>query len=200
MSVSRRAVALFVGCSCLAAPATPARGQLIQVKTLPLAQGNQFQIFPSANLGMASVSIALPDSVADPFVNPATGSRIQASRFFGSPTVYTISRGTGGGRSLPLALLARRANWYGGLSLAVQQVDPSRAPQSGGGVIAFLPPNPGGGGPFGPGPIPVQSENEAHGNQFAFASLGRVLPEQHFSIGASVLWNGLHAVDGVDVL
>jgi hypothetical protein len=151
---------------------------------------------------MASVSIALADSALDPFVNPATGSRLQASRFFGTPTVYSISKGTGGGRSLPLALLVRRDRWYGALSLAVQQVDPSQPPQSNGDVIAVLPPRPGGGGggPFGPGQFPVQPNNQAHGNQFAFASIGRLMPERHLSIGASMLWNGLHAVDGVDLL
>ena len=197
MPVSHRTlVPLVVGC-CLTAPV---RAQLIQVKTLPLAQGNQFQIFPSANLGMASVSIALADSTFDPFVNPAAGSRIQTSRFFGTPTVYSISRGSGGGRSLPLALLARRANWYGALSLAVQQVDPSSTPGSGGDVVfaGDLPPP--GGGPFGPVGNFVQPQNEAHGNQYAFASLGHVLTAQRLSIGASVLWNGLHAVDGVDLL
>jgi len=198
MSVSRRAVVGLSAFSlCLI---TPSRAQLIQVKTLPLAQGNQFQIFPSANLGMASVSIALADSALDPFVNPATGSRILASRFFGTPTVYTISQGTGGGRSLPLALLVRHAKWYGALSLAVQQVDPSRAPQSDGGVfVTDLPPPPGG-GPFGSSTVPTQPESESHGNQFAFASIGRRMPERHLSIGASMLWNGLHAVDGVDLL
>jgi hypothetical protein len=198
MSVSsRRVVGLIVFSLCLI---NPSRAQLIQVKTLPLAQGNQFQIFPSANLGMASISIALPDSTLDPFVNPATGSRVHASRFFGSPTVYSVSKGTGGGRSLPLALLARRANWYGGMALAVQQVDPSRPPQSGEVVfVPGLPPQPGG-GPFGPGQVQVQPNNETHGNQFAFGMIGRSLPDHHLSIGASVLWNGLHAVDGVDLL
>jgi len=197
--VGRRAIRLLVLSCCLIAPA---RAQLIQVKTLPLAQGNQFQIFPSANLGMASVSIALADSALDPFVNPATGSRLQASRFFGLPTVYSISQGTGGGRSLPLALLVRHATWYGALSLAVQQVDASRAPQSGGVFVADLPPPPGGGirGPFGPATVPTQPESESHGNQFAFASIGRLMPERHLSIGVSMLWNGLHAVDGVDLL
>ena len=193
MSVSGRlGVGLIVFSLCLI---TPARAQLIQVKTLPLAQGNQFQIFPSANLGMASVSIALADSALDPFVNPATGSRVQASRFFGSPTVYSISRGTGGGRSLPLALLVRRAQWYGALSLAVQQVDPSRAPQSPQPLLEVVDV-----GPFGPATVLTQPENESHGNQFAFASIGRRMAERHLSIGASVLWNGLHAVDGVDLL
>jgi hypothetical protein len=200
MSVSRRTVVGLIVSSL--GVVTPARAQLIQVKTLPLAQGNQFQIFPSANLGMANVSIALADSTLDPFVNPATGSRLQASRFFGTPTVYSVSQGTGGGRSLPLALLVRHAKWYGALSLAVQQVDPSRPPQSNGDV-AVLPPRPGDGGPggpFAPGQFAVQPNNESHGNQFAFASIGRLMPERHLSIGASMLWNGLNAVDGVDLL
>jgi hypothetical protein len=179
---------------------SPARAQLIPVKTIPIAQGNQFQIFPSANLGMGSVSIALDDPVEDPFVNPATGSRLQASRFFSSPTVYSVTRGAGGGRSLPLAVLARRANWYGGLALALQQVDPSRPPQPDGGVIVNAPvptpPLP----PFGQTQVLPGPDLRAHGNRFAFAMIGRSIPGSNLSIGASVLWNGLHAVDGVDLL
>jgi len=177
---------------------SPAQAQLIPIKTIPIAQGNQFQIFPSNNLGMGSVSIALPDSLQDPFVNPATGSRLQTSRFFSSPTVYSVTRGTGGGRSLPLAVLARRANWYGGLALALQQVDPSRPPEPDGGVIVDVAlPNPGG---FGPTSVVPSPDLRAHGNQFAFGMIGRSIPGRNLSIGASVLWNGLHALDGVDLL
>lgn len=186
-----RAVSLAALFCCFIAPA---RAQLIQVQTFPIAQGNQFQIFPSANLGMGSVSIALEDPLQDPFVNPATGSRLQASRFFSSPTVYSVTRRTGGGRSLPLALLARRANWYGGLALALQQVEPSRPPDQGGGVVTIDVPLPGT-SQVVPGP-----DLRAHGNRFAFGMLGRSIPGRNLSIGASVLWNGLHAVDGVDLL
>src|SRR5256885_9946932 len=112
-----RAVCLVVPLICLV---SPARAQLIPIKTIPIAQGDQFQIFPSNNLGLGGVSIALPDSLGDPFANPATTARIRASRFFSSPTVYGVSRGAGGGRSLPLAMLARRASWYGGLALVLQ--------------------------------------------------------------------------------
>lgn len=206
MSVTGRPVVrLLLFSLCFA---VPVHAQLIQAKTLPIAQGNQFQIFPSANVGMASVAIALADSVLDPFVNPATGSRLQAARFFATPTMYSVSQGTGGGRSLPLTLLGRHANWYGGLALAVQQVDPSRPPQFDG-VIAVdgAPPPPPtplgpGGGPI-IGPLPgntVAPDNSAHGNQFAFAMLGHSIPAHHFSIGASIFWNRLHAVDGVDLL
>lgn len=188
----------------------PLSAQLIPVKTIPIAQGNQFQIFPAANLGMGSVSIALEDPVQDPFVNPASASRLRASRFFSSPTVYSVSRGAGGGRSLPVAILARRANWYGGLALALQQVEPSRPPRSDNDVIFApadrhvgpTPPLPPSGGGFGPGPIGVNTREDlrAHGNRFAFGMIGRSIPSRNISIGASALWNGLHAVDGVDLL
>src|SRR5437773_8512427 len=65
-----RAVRLVVPLLCLAAPV---RAQLIPIKTIPIAQGDQFQIFPANNLGMGSVSIALADSLNDPFVNPEIG-------------------------------------------------------------------------------------------------------------------------------
>src|SRR5207237_1308007 len=81
--------------------AGPAAAQLISIKTVPIAQGDQFEIFPSNNFGMGSVSIALPDTLLDPFLNPAKGARLGAARFFGAPTAYGISQGAGGGRALP---------------------------------------------------------------------------------------------------
>jgi hypothetical protein len=56
-----------------------AAAQIISTKTVPVAEGDQFRFLPSANMGMAGVSIALPDSTLDPFVNPATASRISES-------------------------------------------------------------------------------------------------------------------------
>src|SRR5436309_1819710 len=157
-----RAVCLVVPLFCFI---SPAGAQLIPIKTIPIAQGDQFQLFPSDNLGMGGVTIALPDSIGDPYVNPATTVRLPASRFFSSPTVYTVSEDAGGGRSLPFALLARRGNWFGGLAIALQQVDPSRPPNQQVGVVAFSPPLPPGGGVGGnivppiPGP-----DSRAHGN------------------------------------
>lgn len=183
-----------------------ARAQVIPIKTIPIAQGDQFQFFPSNTLGMASVSIALPDSVYDAFANPGLGARLRASRFFSSPTLYSVSRNSGGGRSLPLAVLTRSGAWYGGLAFALQQVDPSRPPQSdGGGIFVGTPPPP----PSGLFPggtvidtgIPVPSpDTRAHGNEYAFAMLGRDLARHNMSLGASVFWTGLHALDGVDLL
>jgi hypothetical protein len=188
-----RAVRLIASLLCFVSPAA---AQLIPIKTLPIAQGDQFQIFPSNNLGLGGVSIALPDSLGDPFVNPATTARLRASRFYSSPTVYNLSGNAGGGRSLPVAMLARRADWFGGLALVVQQVDPSRTPRQGNVVFATpnvaLPPPPG-------GVLPSQ-DLRAHGNQYAFGMIGRSWPTSKLSIGVSALWTGLHALDGVDLL
>ena len=187
-----RAVCLVVPLFCFV---SPARAQLIPIKTIPIAQGDQFQIFPSNNLGMGGVSIALPDSLGDPFANPATTARLRASRFFSAPTVYSVSGHAGGGRSLPFAMLVRRANWYGGLALALQEVDASRPPQQNPVVWVAVEPLVPPGGPPNPGP-----DMRAHANQYALGMVGRSWEASHLSIGASALWTGLHALDGVDLL
>src|SRR6266513_3013197 len=117
--------------------------------------------------GLRAVCLAV--SLADPFANPAMGARLTGSRFFGSPALYSVSRNAGGGRSLPFAVLTRRAMWYGGLALALQQVDPSRPPQPDGfflrrGAVQVLPNSP---DPVIPGP-----DTRAHGNEYAFAMVG----------------------------
>src|SRR5207302_3057635 len=111
--------------------------------------------------GMGGASIAVGDTLLDPFRSPARGARLAVPRLFASPTFYGISKETGGGRTLPLATFAQRGTWYGGLSLAVQEVDPSRTPSSSNVVFAPPPgvlvgvPNP------GPTPPPPQSHANA---------------------------------------
>jgi len=83
-------VAALLAAVILAFPIS-ATAQLIQVKTVPVASGDQFLLFPSQNLAMGGVGLALPDTLGDPFGNPATGSRLSESVFFGSPTYYGIS-------------------------------------------------------------------------------------------------------------
>ena len=181
----------------LVALAGTASAQLISIKTVPIAQGDQFQIFPSNNFGMGGVSIALADTLLDPFVNPAKGARLGAARFFSAPTVYGMSRGAGGGRTLPLAAIAGTGVWYGGLSLALQEVDASRPPFEQGPVVAL---------PesdtrlIQPAPIIVPPRQDAYGNQYGFAMLGRKVPAARLSVAGSVLWARLNGVDGVDLL
>src|SRR5437762_1351954 len=122
---------------------------------------------------------------------------MRASRVFTSRTIYGVSSNAGGGRSLPFALLARRSNWYGGLALVLQQVDASRPPHQGpSGIFVTtprLPPPPGGAAIPGP-------DLRTHGNEYAFGMVGRSWQGSNLSVGASALWTGLHALDGVDLL
>jgi hypothetical protein len=184
-------------CTVLLAIAVSAPAQLISIKTVPIAQGDQFDIFPSQNAGMGGVSIAVADTLLDPFANPANGSRLIAGRIYGAPIFYNVSQGAGGGRTLPLAAFARSGAWFGGLSLAVQQVDPSRPPTSSSIVAQPFPRvvDP----PFPPPPQAV-SPDGTHGNAYAFAALGTALPGAGLSLAGSVLWSRLTAVDGVDLL
>src|SRR5437762_1285246 len=106
--------------------AATAAAQLIQIKTLPIADGDQFRFLPSANSGMAGVSIALADSLGDPFVNPAKGSRLSPignGAFFGSPAFYSVSERAGGGQTFPIGGILRSGSTFGGLALALQEID-----------------------------------------------------------------------------
>lgn len=192
-----RAVCIAVPLLSFVSPA--AHAQLIPIKTIPIAQGNQFEIFPSSNLAMADVSIALPDSIGDPFVNPATTARLRGSRLFATPTVYSVSGNAGGGRSLPFALLAHRGDWFGGFALTLQQVEPSRSPQPFGGPVALESQPPPGGNSVIP-LLPTGNTARSHGNGYAFGMIGRKFSAKNLSLGASVTWTSLHALDGVDLL
>lgn len=142
-------------------PAT-AHAQLIDVKTVPVAAGDQFLIFPSRNLAMGGVSIALDDPLGDPFVNPAKGARLAEGRLFASPTFYGISDENGAGRTLPAAALLASRHWFGGFSLALQQLEAARR-------LPFVIIRP---GPWWDGAPQRLSEKSAN-NVYAFAMLGR---------------------------
>jgi len=112
--------------------ATSASAQLIPIKTLPIAQSDQFNFFPSANEAMGGVTLAVSDSLLDPFINPAKGARLRsgAMQFFGSPTFYSISRAGGGGQTLPVGGLMSTGNLFGGAVFAMQELNPSRADEN----------------------------------------------------------------------
>ena len=124
-----RAGILVVGIAApLLVPTRPASAQLISVRTVPIAQGDQFDFLPSRNQGMASVSIAIADTLLDPFSNPAKASRLRGSHVFGTPTFFSVSSDAGGGRTLPLTTLARSRSLFGGFGLAFQEIDAARRP------------------------------------------------------------------------
>src|SRR5690348_9607097 len=81
---------------------TAARGQLVTPKTVPIHQDDQFAIFPSSRVGMGDVSIALDDTFADPFANPAKATRVRSGVLFTAPYAHGISGGNGGGQTLPV--------------------------------------------------------------------------------------------------
>ncbi|HEU5262167.1 MAG TPA: hypothetical protein VFU41_12165, partial [Gemmatimonadales bacterium] len=109
--------------------------------------------------------------------------------------------GAGGGRTLPLATFARSGTWFAGLSLALQEVDPSRTPESPFIGVAQLPVardpiNQ----PLAPTVAPAAPNGGSHGNAYAFVTVGKVLSTPRLSLAGSVLWSKLNAVDGVDLL
>lgn len=190
--MTRHAVSL----GTLLLAAAPASAQIITIKTVPVAQADQFAIFPSRNLGMGGVAIALADPMLDPFQNPAKGARITTPYLFGSPGLYSVSSDAGGGRTLPMASAGRSGSWFGGVALALQQVDAARQDFTPPpclncfelGSRADVPPPPGSLGA------------RSHGNEMAFAMVGKAFPESRLSFGGSVFWAGLSAIDGVDLL
>jgi hypothetical protein len=142
---------------------------------------------------MGGVSIALADSLLDPFRNPAMGARVGATRLFSSPAFYSISRESGAGRTLPFASLLRAGRWFGGVSVAIQEVETSRPFQvppiifaRGTSITQTIP---------GLGPA-----QQTRGNGYAFASLGKVVTGSGLSLGGSALWSRLQVIDGVALL
>lgn len=168
-----------------------ARAQLISLKTVPVAAGDQFLIFPSQRLGMGGVSIAVDDSLLDPFVNPAKGARLRGTRLFGAPTFYRVSGNDGAARTLPVGALFGSPGWFGGLSLSMQQLE---SPTGSGGVVPLR-------GPAWQGPaLQTELSQRSANNIYAFGMLGARPAGGRVAVGASLFWAGLDAVDGVDLL
>jgi len=169
---------------CLAPVAAAA--QSIAIKTVPIPHGEQFLLFPSANLGAGGLHIAASDRLLDPFINPALGARIQGAWFSTHPTFYGSNDDMVAGRSLPLSVVAGGERWFGSVMVAMQQVeDPSRDR-------------------WGWIPMPEQTDqvllgNEP-GNSYFHGSLGRRLGGGRTAVGASVYYADLGAVDGVNRL
>jgi hypothetical protein len=184
------AAAILAGVALIVA--APAAAQIVPIRTVPVSQAHQFDLFPSHTAGMGGVAIAVTDSLLDPFRNPARGAGVGATRFFGTPAAYSVSSDAGGGRTLPLGALTRAGPWTAGFLLALQEVDAGLA----GAVQLPLPACPAcltqG---FDPAAAP-----RTHGNRYVFAMASRTLADRGASVGGSILWSGLNAVDGVDLL
>ncbi len=171
-----------------------APAQLLGVKTVPLAAGGQFLLFPTQNSGMGGVSIALEDPLLDPFTNPARGSRIEGLRLFSAPAFYNISDELGAGRTLPLGMLFGSRRWFGGISLTAQQLQAAEKPEFFGPVPTYV---------SNPSQIPYYQypNEEQNANNLYFSGLlGTRIPGSGLAVAAGFFYAGLEAVEGVEVL
>ncbi len=160
--------------SALALPAT-GFGQIVTPKTLPVLQDGQFDMYPSARAGMGGATIALDDSLSDPFVNPAKASRIGETRFFASPYVHSISGGRGGGRSIPVGFAAASGSWSATGLVTMQQLDRAGAAWN------------------------LSTAEQSAFNQYASGSIAKRLSGTT-SVGLAATLASLDAIDGVDLL
>ena len=151
-----------------------ASGQFINLKTAPVATGDQFLVHPGVNIGMGTVSIAVDDTLGDSFVNPAKTVRLRGMRLFMQPVLYRISNGNGSARTLSVGGLASGENWFGGLGVAVQ--DMSQATRD----FNLL-------------------KDESSNNNYLWVQAGKQI-SGNTAIGAQLSWAGLGAMDGVDLL
>ena len=165
----------------LLAPAPHLGAQLIPIRTVPVASGDQFLTVPSANLGMAGTRIAVDDSIADLWSNPAKGVFIAEPAVLGAPTFFHVSDDGGAAKTFPFTGLLRHGAWFGGASVALQQVSAGR-----GGGFWRVP----------PGRLSDRSARNLYGR----AAIGRTLGEGGWSFGGAVSRASLEAMTGVDKL
>jgi hypothetical protein len=107
--------------ACLAPNVADA--QIVTPRTIPVQQSGQFDIFPSKLGGMASVSLALDDTLLDPFVNPAKAVRVGTVVGFTGPAFHQISEGGGSGSTIPAGVLFSHRDWAGGVLVAGQRLN-----------------------------------------------------------------------------
>jgi hypothetical protein len=174
-----RSVGFAARCSCailIAAVPNVAAAQVIAPRTVPVLIGQQFDILPSHRAGMASVSIALDDTLIDPFVNPAKASRVRYALFSVAPFFYSASNTNGGASTFPVSGVGRfgESSWSAGGLFALQSLDRMRLT----------------------GNQPLSERTAA--NQYMMGILSKRFGE--LAIGASAYFADLGAEEGIDLL
>ena len=189
MGRSRNALSYSLSATLLliALPAG-AHAQVISIKTIPVATGDQGVILPSQTLGMGSLSIAVDDPFLDPFVNPAKGYRNRGFRLFGATSFYSVSERTGSGRTWPAGIQFRRGPVFGSASVALQELVPAVERTF---PTWWDPPEPRPSAPLKEG-LPT--------NRYAYGALGMMLPGTDLALAGSISWAGLDALAGTELL
>jgi hypothetical protein len=189
-----RCLVRFAAAACgLGLSAAGAASQIIPVRTVPLAVGDQFLMLPSTSLGMGGLELAVDDSLADPWSNPAKGVFVAGPALLGSPTVYSVSGGGSSGRTFPVAGLVSGRIWSGGAALAMQQLDAGHGQQNWVTPLTDV-------YSYGYGP-PAELLSDANArNLYVQAFLTRRIADGPWSAGLGLSAASLDALDGVDLL
>lgn len=183
-----RLLALLV--ALLGIPGVPAHAQLISVRSVPVPRHHQFDLFPSFNVAMGDLAIAVDDSLRDPFVNPARGAMIRGKQVFLSPGFDRVLGSTGQGSSLPIGGLFSFGAWFAAVGVAVQDVD---AEWVGGSLPVACQ------GCLDRGFL-LSASHPSRRNKYLTASVGRQFVEQELAVGFRLQVSDLQWVHGVDLL
>jgi hypothetical protein len=138
---------------------------------------------------MGGVTVAVDDPLGDGWTNPAKGSLVEGTEFLGSPTFYGISGNGGGGRTFPIAGLVAGPRVFGGLSLALQQIEDSSASD-----FFFSRPW------LDIGPQPTQRISDSFSRNLYAAGFVGLRLGAAWSVGVGGSAAALDAMDGVDLL
>jgi len=185
MRISRHRISRVLPLLAVASAAvSPLAAQSMSLKTVPIATGEQYLIFPAKSLGMGGLSVAYDDPLADAFANPARGARLRGTWLLASPTTYQGSGTQVSGNTLPMALTFGGARWFGTAAVALQQLaTPERQN-------------------FWWMPVEAQSLINEDGatNAYVAGSLGAKLEDGRTSVAVSGYQADLDAIDGVGQL
>lgn len=178
---------------CVAASASVADAQVIAVRTSRIAQGDLDGFLPSSMGGMGKL-LAIPDTLAGLFDNPAAGARVRGTHVIVAPSLYDITRNAGGGSTVPVTYVRQVGPSFGTLALALQQLNPPRNELTANSpaTVQILPADASSGGSSG------GFASQVARNRYAFAMLGH--RANVASLAASLKWSGQDAVDGGEFL
>lgn len=157
-------------------------GQLIDIKTVPLAEGDQFMVFPAQHHGMGGVGIALEDRLHKPFINPAAGGQLSGLHLFSVPSLYNITKKGGGAGTLGLGTLYGSKGWFSGGAFAIQQLKLTGSTLFQSSVLPGM-------------------GTRVRGNNYFYGLLGRhFTSDKQLSLAGGIFWANLAAVEGVELL